>query len=428
MAPLRFAVLGAGGRGQAYGDYLLRYPQAGAVTAVADPDEERLRLYAAKHRIQPSGLYPSWEALLEARPAVDAVIITTQDRMHTAPALRALELGYDVLLEKPMSPEPAEVAAIAEAAERHGRTLMVCHVLRYTPFMQAVKRLLDSGVIGRLVSVQWTENVGWYHVAHSYVRGNWRRTAESSPMILAKSCHDLDLIHWLVGEPCLQVSSFGSLMHFRPENAPPGATARCTDGCPAEPNCPYSALKIYMGNGPDWVVWAATADPSPEGRLRALQEGPYGRCVYHCDNDVVDHQVVNLAYQSGLTVSFSMVGFSREITRTAKLFGTHGEMRIQMERNEIEINDFNGRQTVVRPEILPGGHNGGDTALMRAFVQQVQTKDPSLNLSPARVSAETHLLAFAAEESRLTGRTIDFQAYARRFDLTKSDQTDPMNG
>jgi len=415
MAPLKFAVLGAGGRGNTYGEYLLRFPQSGAVTAVADPNPERLSAYADRHRIGPEGRYTSWEELLAARPSVDAVIVTTQDRMHTTPAIRALELGYDVLLEKPMSPEPAEVMAIAEAAERYGRTLMVCHVLRYTPFMQAVKGLLESGIIGQLVSVQWTENVGWYHVAHSYVRGNWRRSDQSSPMILAKSCHDLDLIHWLVGDECVQLSSFGSLMHFRPENAPAGATARCTDGCPAEADCPYSALRIYMGNGPDWVKWHVSQDQSPEAILKALQHGPYGRCVYRSDNDVVDHQVVNLVYKNGATVSFSMIGFTKETTRTAKLFGTRGEMRIHMDRNEIEINDFLGRQTVVRPELLPGGHNGGDTALMRAFVQQLQTKESGLNLSPAQVSAQTHLLAFAAEESRLTGETIDFPAYVERF-------------
>ncbi len=415
MAPLRFAVLGAGGRGHTYGDYLLRNPQAGVVTAVADPDSERRRLYAEKHGIPPEGEFTSWEELLAARPAVDAVMVTTQDRMHTAPTLRALELGYDVLLEKPMSPEPSEVMAIAEAAEQHGRTLTVCHVLRYTPFMQVVKRLLDSGIIGQIVSVQWTENVGWYHVAHSYVRGNWRQAGESSPMILAKSCHDLDLIHWLMNDECIRLSSFGSLMHFRPENAPPGAPARCTDGCPAEADCPYSAHRIYMGNGPDWVKWHVSPDQSPDGILKGLREGPYGRCVYRSDNDVVDHQVVNLEYRNGATVSFTMVGFTNDVTRTAKLFGTRGEMRIHMDRNEVEVNDFLGRQTVVRPEVLPGGHNGGDTALMRAFVHQVQTSDSGLNLSPARVSAETHLLAFAAEESRLTGRTIDFRAYKERF-------------
>lgn len=412
MKPIRFAVLGAGARGHVYGDYLLRHPEAGSVIAVAEPDPVRLVRYAGKH--SRAARFQSWEELLDARPKADAVIIATQDRQHTAPALRALELGYDVLLEKPMSPVPAECMALAAAAERHGRILTVCHVLRYTPFMQAVKEIVGSGAIGRLVSIQWTENVGWWHMAHSFVRGNWRRSDQSSPMILAKSCHDLDLLHWFAGADCLRVSSFGALSHFRPEQAPAGAPQRCTDGCPAEAACPYSALKIYLPpDAPGWIIGPLNAGPSPEGRLQALKEGAYGRCVYHCDNDVVDHQVVNLEYAGGVTVAFTMVGFSREINRTGKLFGTEGEIRINLERNEIEVNDFRGRRTVITPATLAGGHGGGDTGLMGAFLRQLRTRDEGL--SPARISAETHLLAFAAEESRLTGRTVDFREYVKQY-------------
>jgi predicted dehydrogenase len=414
MKQMKVAVLGAGARGNVYGDYLLQNPHEGTVVAAADAAPHRLASFAARHGLPDTARFTSWEALLDARPEVDAVIITTQDRMHTAPALRALALGYHVLLEKPISPDPTECLAIADAAERHGRVLTVCHVLRYTPYMTAVKELLESGAIGRLLSIQWTENVGWYHMAHSFVRGNWRRTDESSPMILAKSCHDLDLLHWLAGSDCLQVSSFGGLSHFRPENAPPGAPLRCTDGCPVEPACAYSALKIYTGDRPSWLVNAMTADSSAEGRLKALREGPYGRCAFHCDNDVVDHQVVNLAYANGVTVSFSMVGFTKEINRTAKLFGTEGEMRLNMNRNEIEINHFSGRTTVVTPEIQPGGHNGGDSALMRSFLRDVRSGGGGGSLTSARVSAQTHLLAFAAEESRLTGQTVDFLDYVKQ--------------
>ncbi len=417
MKQLTFAIIGAGQRGNTYGDFLLQHPHEGRVVAVADAHPGRLASTADKHSVPGEARFASWEALLDARPRVDAVVIATQDRMHTAPTLRALAAGYDVLLEKPISPDPAECLAVAEAAERHGRVLTVCHVLRYTPYMTAVKRLLDEGAIGRLLSIQWTENVGWYHQAHSFVRGNWRNSAESSPMILAKSCHDLDLLHWLAGAECQRVSSFGSLSHFRAENAPPGAPHRCTDGCPVEHECAYSALKIYNGSGDSWLVGVMTDDRSPEGRLKALKEGPYGRCVYHCDNDVVDHQVVNLAYANGVTVSFTMTAFSKEINRTAKLFGTEGEMRLDMNRNEIQVNRFLGESRVVTPAKLQGGHNGGDGALMRSFLGQVRSGNRSGGLTSARVSASTHLLAFAAEESRLSGQTVDFPAFVQR--LTK---------
>ncbi len=410
-----FAIIGAGQRGNTYGDFLVNNPHEGRVIAVADSDPHRLHTTADKHGVPVAARFTTWESFMEARPEVDAVIIATQDRMHTAPTLRALAAGYDVLLEKPISPDPAECLAISEAAERHGRILTVCHVLRYTPFMTAVKRLLDEGAIGRLLSVQWTENVGWFHQAHSFVRGNWRNTAQSSPMILAKSCHDLDLLHWLAGSDCLRVSSFGSLGHFRPENAPPGATLRCTDGCPAEPTCAYSALKLYHANGPgNMFNGIVTPDTSAEGMLKALQEGPYGRCVYHCDNDVVDHQVVGLEYANGVTVAFTMTAFSKDVNRTAKLFGTEGEMRLDMNRNEIQINNFLGETTVVSPAKLPGGHNGGDSALMRSFLAQIRTGNRTQGLTSARVSASTHLLAFAAEESRLTGRTVDFAQFVEQ--------------
>jgi predicted dehydrogenase len=411
MKPVRLAVLGAGGRGNAYGDYLLRNPAEGQVAALAEPDERRRAAYAAKHGLAPAALFTSWEELLDRRPAADAVIVTLQDRMHVAPACKALELGYDVLLEKPMAADPADCLAVADAAERSGKSLTVCHVLRYTPFFQTIKQLLESGRIGRLVSVQWTENVGWFHMAHSFVRGNWRNAGESNPMILAKSCHDLDAIAWLVGEPCTRIASFGSLMHFRPENAPPGARDRCTDGCPAAATCPYNAAEIYLRRPEPWLRAALTTDPTPAGLWQAITEGPYGRCVYRCDNDVVDHQVVNLEFAGGITASFTMVGFTAEITRTLKLFGTHGEMRCHMGEGVIEVNDFLGRQDQIRPAALAGGHGGGDDGLMRAFLTQVRSGDASGNLSPARVSAETHLLAFAAEQSRLTGATLDFPAF-----------------
>lgn len=415
MAPVTLALIGAGNRGiDAYGRYALEHPEQFRFVAAADPVGERRNAFAAAHGLPPDRLYARWEDLLSGARLADAVVIAAPDRLHYAPAMAALALGYDILLEKPMAVEARECLRLADEAERRGRLLLVCHVLRYTPFFTAVKRLLDEGSLGRLLSIQHNENVGYWHMAHSYVRGNWRRRDESCPMILAKSCHDLDILLWLAGADCVRLSSFGSLGLFRPENAPAGAAARCLDGCRAEADCPFSARRIYLGENTGWPASVVSRDPSLAAREAALRAGPYGRCVFACDNDVVDHQVVALEFANGVTAAFTMCGLTHEISRTIKIMGTAGELRGHLERNEIILHRFAGdTETVIKPAPPASGHAGGDEGLMRAF-HACLTGGRSAGITSARNSVQSHLMAFAAEEARLAGKVVSLREYTEK--------------
>ncbi|TLS52424.1 Gfo/Idh/MocA family oxidoreductase [Paenibacillus antri] len=405
------ALLGAGGRGMfAYGEYARKRPNEIRFVAVAEPDEERRTRFAEQHGIPEERRFETWERLLAHPKLCRALLVCTQDNDHYEPTMRALEQGYDILLEKPMSTDPSEALAIARRAEELGRVLTVCHPMRYSPYFQEAKRIVDGGEIGRVMTVQWTENVGYWHQAHSFVRGNWRNAGQSSPMILQKSCHDMDMLQWLIGTECEAVSSFGSLSYFHEGNAPAGSAARCTDGCAVERTCPFSAIKWYYNEKTDFVQRAASISNKLEDRWEAIRTGPYGRCVYRCDNDVVDHQVVNLRFEGDVTVSFTMTGFTEENARTFKIMGTEGQIRGNEERNELEVKRFGGARRMYYPEQVEGGHNGADTMLMSEFVKQLERGAPA-SLTSGIVSAKSHLIAFAAEASRRSGRTIDMKEY-----------------
>ena len=405
MKPITAVLLGAGARGRyAYAPYALEHAEELTFVAVAEPHKARREAFARQYGIADEYVFESWEDLMAQGRLADVMFICTQDRMHYAPTLRALEQGYHVLLEKPMSPDPQECLAMEHAAAKHNRLLTICHVLRYTPFWSAMKRVIEERAVGDIVSIQLNENVGYYHIAHSFVRGNWRHAGESSPMILAKSCHDMDLLSWLMEQPCERVSSFGSLLHFRAEHAPEGAPERCTDGCPAEAACPYSAPRFYLADREgDWVR-TITEDITPEGVMKALREGPYGRCVYRCDNDVVDHQVVAMEFRSGTTAMFSMCGFTHDCSRSIQVMGTHGEIRGYMEHNRLTVHRFAaGEAEEIRVDVAAKGHGGGDAGIVSDFLRQVASGDASSSKTSAAASVQGHLMAFAAEESRLQG-------------------------
>ena len=402
-------LVGAGQRGLlSYAPYALQKPQELTFVGVAEPDGERRNTFKQEHHIAPENAYSSWEEILDRPKFADAVLICTNDRMHFEPTMKALAQGYHVLLEKPMSYDANELKAMDEEARKRGLILSVCHVLRYTEFFSELKRILDEGKIGTLVSIQHLESVGYWHQAHSFVRGNWRRKDETSPMILAKCCHDMDILNFLVGEKCVSVSSFGSLRHFKHENRPEGAPDRCILGCPHADACPYDATRLYLGENIDWPTSTVSNDTSMEARIKALKEGPYGRCVYACDNDVVDNQVVNLLYDNGVTVSMGMCAFTKEIKRTINLMGTHGQITGDMEENIIHVDDFvSGKRETVEINPHGGGHSGGDYGLMKDFVRQVASNGQYKGLTSSEVSIQSHLMALAAEESRLTGKIIE---------------------
>lgn len=406
---IKVAIIGAGSRGLGYADYFRSNPAAGTVVAVAEPNRERTDLIAGLHQIPAEQCYDSFEAFFAQPKMCDAVMICTMDRLHYEPTMLALEKGYHVMVEKPMSPEPEEVLAMAKKADETGNILMVGHVLRYSPFFHKLKSVVESGVIGKLVSVDLIENVGNIHYSHSYVRGNWGNSKKSTFMLLSKSCHDIDILHWLVDQPCKRVASFGSLMHFHEGQAPEGSTGRCLDGCAVERTCAYSANRIYVERG-EWL-WQVTLSDRKEERLKAIQDGPYGRCVYRCDNDIVDHQVVSMEFENGVTASFSMMAFTTEGYRTIKLFGTNGQIRGHMEKNEIEISTFDGEVEVIKPMTRPGGHFGADPLLVEDFVIQVRKGMQGKGRTNASASAESHLITFAAEEARLKGQVVELDRY-----------------
>jgi len=406
------ALLGAGGRGMfAYASYALVRPDEIKFVAVAEPDLEKRERFAREHGIAPDRVFENWGQLLSHPQLCQALFVCTQDADHYVPTMKALDVGYDIILEKPMSTSPSESLEIARKAERLGRKLSVCHTMRYSNYFSKLKSLLDSGAIGRIVTIQWTENVGYWHQAHSFVRGNWRNTAESSPMLLAKCCHDMDMLQHLVGGEVERVSSFGGLTFFKPENAPEGATKRCTDGCKVEHECPFSAIKWYYNTKDEWPQSIVSLTPTLEARAKALREGPYGRCVFHCDNDVVDHQVVNLAFDNEVTVSFTMTAFSTDNTRSFKIMGTAGEIRGYEKLNELEVVRFSGERYKVYPEQTEGGHGGADHTMMVDFVKHLADDSGGSGKTSGIVSARSHLIVFAAEQSRLTGQTVTMSEY-----------------
>jgi predicted dehydrogenase len=359
--------------------------------------------------------WADWSVLAGRQPVADAAVITTPDREHVAPSIALAEAGYALLVEKPMATDPGSAEHLVEVVERTGVLFAVCHVLRYTPYTRAVVDLLASGVLGHVHAVEHLEPIGWWHFVHSYVRGSWRREDTSGPLLLTKSCHDLDWLDHVLGRPVLSVSSFGRLSHFRPKSAPPGATARCLD-CPVEATCPYSAPRFYLGllddpGSREWPLRVLTDDPTRGSLLAALRTGPYGRCVYACDNDVVDHQVVALEYDGGTTVSFTLTAFTPSEHRRTTFFGSHGSLR--GDGRHVTVTDFrDGSSRVVDTGAAGGatadsGHGGGDDALVEAFLTALRTGDRSAIPTGARDSLRAHRVAWAAERSRRTGQVVN---------------------
>ncbi|WP_225849194.1 Gfo/Idh/MocA family protein [Streptomyces sp. HPF1205] len=413
MPQVTLALVGAGIRGRAYARLAVA-SGAGRLVAVAEPDPGRRAAAAREFGIPQARVYAGWAEMAADGRLADAAVVATQDRDHAAPAITLAGQGYHLLLEKPMAPTEAEAAAITEAAERAGVMLAVCHVLRYTPHTRTLKSLLDEGRIGRLVGVQHLEPVGWWHQAHSFVRGNWRRSDTSAPMLLTKCCHDVDWLMYLFGQAPVRVSSFGGLTHFRPEDAPAGAAGRCLD-CPVESSCPYSAKRLYLGclGNPRREVWplsAVTEDRTEEGVLHALRTGPYGRCVYACDNDVVDHQVVTMEFADGATCSLTMNAFTPMDHRRTRLFGTHGYA--DSDGRTIRLVDFRtGTEesldaTAAGGPSAAGGHGGGDEGLTTAFLRAVAESDPSALTSDAATSLASHRVVWAAERARTSGTVV----------------------
>ncbi|MFW9910348.1 MAG: Gfo/Idh/MocA family protein [Candidatus Thorarchaeota archaeon] len=416
MKQVSLIIIGAGDRGQVYAGYAKKYSDLVRIIGVAEPRDYYRRKLAEEHDIPSENVLKDWKSIVERERFADAAIVATPDSLHAEPAIALASKGYHLLLEKPMAPDEESCRRIVKAARESEIIFSVGHVLRYTKYTQKLKNLIDNSVIGEVVSIQHLEPVGYWHQAHSFVRGNWRREDQSSFMLLAKSCHDIDWIRYIMGKRCTSVSSFGSLVHFRKENMPPTAGSNCLH-CDYEPECPYSAKKIYFGffsrGIKDWPVNVVTPEPSEETLTEAILTGPYGRCVYRCDNDVVDQQVVNMEFEGGATASFSMMAFTKARHRETRIFGTRGE--IYGDGVRIHVTDFltdetTTYDTATNASVLEG-HGGGDYWIMHSFIDAVKTGDPSLILSGPAETLETHLMTFAAEKSRREKRTVFMSDY-----------------
>lgn len=425
MKPVKAVIIGAGNRG--YGAYV-PYANPGTleIIAVADPDPFRQKLCADRFSIPAEHCYSTYEDLFASETEAELAIICTGDRMHVAPAQMAVECGLHILLEKPISPIPEEVWQIGQLAARSDKLFSICHVLRYTPFYNKLKELLDDGRIGRLMHIVHTENVAYWHHANSYVRGKWRNSREASPMILAKCCHDMDILVYLIGGKCTDIASFGELSYFKAENAPEGAPEHCLDGCPVYDTCPYNAPKVYL-NTPlrHWRLQNQFNLPeeTDEAIVEALKTNQWGRCVYRCDNDVVDHQSATMLFDNGVTVSFTMSAFSASNTRTMTLMGTHGEIIADLDAEDnIMVREFaTGNVETIRLGKAASDHGGGDANLINSVIAAI--RGHGADRSSAQESVQSHMMCFAAEQSRLEKRTIhmdDFIAQiAARAEVTE---------
>ena len=407
------SIIGVGARGgEAYGRYIATLTDKFKIVSLCDPNAERLKKYGDAFFVPESGRFADEDDFFREKRS-DVLFICTLDKMHIRMAKRGLALGYDIVLEKPITDDAKELASLVETAKKRGRTVMVCHVLRYTVAMRKLKELLDAGEIGRLVSIDQTENVGSWHAAHSYVRGNWRRSEETSPMIMAKCCHDLDLLQYFAGARCESLSSMGSLFYFKKENRPDGAAERCMD-CRLIETCPYSAKKVYIDlwrelGCPEnaWPMNVVTdALPLTEEKLfKALETSPYGRCVFACDNNVVDNQTTIMQFENGMIATLKMEAFVKYGGRHIRFFGSDGELEFRGHENKIYLRKYFGENQEWELTKLTNdleGHGGGDHRMIDALYEILSEGKRDADTSIEQ-SAESHYMAIAAEESRLLG-------------------------
>ncbi len=417
---MKFVLIGAGQRGMIYAKYAAE--KGHMIVAVAECDEVRRRIAGDTFGIPEEFRFASGKELLAGPKLGDAAIIATMDRDHYSEAIPAMEKGYHLLLEKPISPDPGETLEIEKAAERTGRQVTVCHVLRYSPFFRELKKAACGGKIGKVLTIQHNENIGNFHIAHSFVRGNWRRSDLTSPLIMQKSCHDMDLLVWLAGSGCESIASFGDLTYFQQENAPAGSAERCCD-CPLKDSCRFSAYLCYLPVMGNWPATVLTEDQTEEGLREAIRTGPYGRCVYRNDNNVCDHQVCILRFTNGVTATFNLSGFTNQMARTIKIMGEDGEIRASEAENVIEITRFASNSVgmpereIIHPEISNSGHSGGDSGIVEDFLAILEGK-LSESSTDIHESVESHMMACAAEEARITGSVVRIAEFRKAHERT----------
>lgn len=423
-APITFAICGFGDRGSTYASMQKLFPDKMKIVAVADLNPDKVEKARKLYDIPEENCFASGEEMLEHEKLADVMVISTMDRQHVDHAIPALRKGYNIMMEKPISPDLDKCREILDVAKDCPGKIIVCHVLRYTTFYNTLKDIISSGKIGDVVSICANENVGYWHQAHSFVRGNWRNSKETSPMILQKSCHDMDILTWLLGKKCVSVSSFGSTKHFNKECAPEGSTPYCMGGCKVKDECVFDAEKIYVTSpvtgiqhhAGNWITSVLSVENTVESTYKAIENGQYGRCVYHCDNDVVDHQQTNLLMDDGSTISFTMCAFTNNCYREFKAMGTLGEIQADMKSNIIRVRQFGKEEEIIDVGALATdlkGHGGGDSGIVSDFLDMlINETEATERTTTLEHSMESHFIALAAEESRLNGgKVIDLDTF-----------------
>ncbi len=406
---IRVVIVGAGARGnRVFADLIDREPTEFELVGVVEPHEGRRETFRRRYGIAAEHAFDSLTDFLAVERFGDIVFICTPDITHYAHARAVSEAGYDILLEKPIATNLADCLALIDVQHTHGNRIYVAHVLRYSPFFQAVKRIIASGELGQIREIELHENIGHWHFAHSYVRGNWSREATSGPVLLTKSSHDLDILHWLVGERVESVVSYGGLHYFREENAPPEAADRCVD-CPLQDSCLYSATRFYLEGGSAWPYNVIADGPDDlESRRQAIATGPYGRCVWKSDNDVCDQQTVLLRFTSGIQGTFGLHALTAENTRTLRILFDRAELTGNVLRGELSISHFTGvpeRFSLEEVELpaVNDSHGGGDLRLLQILGEHLTDGSHEGLMTSLEASLPSHALAFLAEESRKEG-------------------------
>ena len=421
--PKTMILIGAGSRGRCYTDKIKDMDGYFKLVAVAEPINDRREYIKNKHDISESMCFESWESLLDMPKMADIAVIATMDRDHVAPALAAINKGYNLLLEKPAGATPEECAAIQKAAHENGVFVLVCHVLRYTKFWKTLRLIIDSGEIGKVMHIQHIEPVGVIHQSHSFVRGNWRNSDESSPMILQKTCHDMDILSWIINKKCKRVQSFGGLTYFTAANAPKDAPEYCIDGCPHSATCPYDAVKVYYNDkNNSWFRTTSTKCTAPTDTdvEKAIRTTDYGKCVFKCPNNVVDHQVVNLEFEDSIIASFTMSAFAKG-GRTITIGGTHGIIEASMSNPIIKVHNYINPNNVHEIDLnsssddtIVGGHGGGDWGILHAL-KDIFDGVPNSSVCDISESCYNHMVSFAAEESRITGKVVSMEEFTNTY-------------
>ena len=411
-------LIGAGSRGRMA--YLHHFQREGVkLVAVADLKPENVRMVKNQYKIADDMCFSDYHDMLKLGKIADIAIICTSDRQHVEPFKMCAELGYHILLEKPVSPFPTEVVEIDKIAETYDKTIMICHVLRYAPFFQKIKEIIDSGAIGKIMSINYSENMAWWFSTTCYVRGVWNNSDTSSPILLAKSCHDMDMLVYLTGKKCKKVSSFGDLSYFKAEKAPEGAGKRCVVDCKVESECPYSAKRIFVEDVPPVIAESRKKDyvEVEEQLIHELVTSNAGKCVFHCDNNVCDHQILMLEFEDNILATFHLNAFNYQHSRTIKICGTLGEIGGNFKTGEICVQRFceNEPQNYVITGKPGESHGGGDAGIVKAFIAAMEG-DTSRNITNARETLHSHMICFAAEESRLLGgKVVEIEEFTDRF-------------